>query len=72
MHSYFDRSTFAQCRTCGDPMIGIMSIAAREDCYGCGGVALYVLNKEPSNAEEFADKMAKYRGFRRQYGGRKL
>ena len=35
-----DLRKFAQCRTCCEPMIGILSILAREDCVGCGGVAL--------------------------------
>lgn len=37
-----DLRIFAECRTCGTPMIGIHSIAAREDCCGCGGEALNV------------------------------
>ncbi len=37
-----DMRLFAQCRTCCEPMIGILSVKAREDCVGCGGEALNV------------------------------
>lgn len=39
---YLDTSCFAQCRTCFVPMLGILSVKAREDCHGCGGEALGV------------------------------
>ena len=68
MKIYYDPFIFAQCRTCGDPMVGIVSIAAREDCSGCGGVALYVLNKNPSTLEELVAKHGKKR--ERRFGTR--
>jgi len=61
MKIYYDPSRFAQCRTCGDPMCGILSIAAREDCHECGGVALYVLNKNPSTLEDLVKRHGKNR-----------
>jgi len=51
-----DLSCFAQCRTCFEPMWGILSVKAREDCYGCGGEALNVNNEEPSDPVTLALK----------------
>jgi len=42
-------------------MCGILSIAAREDCHECGGVALYVLNKNPSTLEDLVKRHGKNR-----------
>ena len=58
---YIDTFIFAQCRTCGHPMIGIVSIAAREDCYGCGGVALNIINKDALPLEKLVEKYGRKR-----------
>lgn len=57
-----DLSCFAQCRTCFEPMWGILSIKAREDCLGCGGEALNVNNTSPLSLEDLAAYIRKLRG----------
>ncbi len=63
-HNYtIDMRLFAQCRTCCEPMIGILSIKTREDCRGCGGSAMNINNENPSSPEEFARKANRLRGY---------
>lgn len=57
-----DMRLFAQCRTCCEPMPGILSIKAREDCVGCGGEALNVNNQTPLSLEDLAAYIRKLRG----------